>query len=273
MKLLFSEAKPDYPHYVFPFAVWAFPDAGEAPSDLFGHGFLPSSPNLDRFYMCRHVRVALQEYKASSENRRILRKGNGLTAQLVPREEFELTPSKRHFIKQYAETKFGRDVMSDARLDRLFSSRIVTHILSFTDKGSDVGYVTLYIEPSRIAYYYYAFYDLAHLNKSLGLFMMTSAVERFAEAGLSHLYLGTCYSRNALYKTQFAGAQFFNGAKWSSNLEELKFLIARQEQAHTEHLWENAEFRQKFYPEPQVSLQDIALFHVEQLPCKLTNRG
>ena len=26
MKLLFSEAKPDYGHYIFPYAIWAFPE-------------------------------------------------------------------------------------------------------------------------------------------------------------------------------------------------------------------------------------------------------
>ena len=78
MKLLFSEAKADYANYIFPYAVWAFPEAGETPADLFNAGFLPSSRNLDRFYMCRHVRVRLAQFTPSSENRRILRKGEGL---------------------------------------------------------------------------------------------------------------------------------------------------------------------------------------------------
>src|SRR5688572_8741396 len=76
MKLLFSEAKADYDHYIFPYAIWAFPEAGETPGDLFNQGFLPSSRNLDRFYLCRQVRVNLAQFKPSSENRRILRKFN-----------------------------------------------------------------------------------------------------------------------------------------------------------------------------------------------------
>ena len=88
MKLLFSEARPDYAHYIFPYAVWAFPEPGETPADLFNAGFLPSSRNLDRFYLCRQVRVNLPKYQPSSENRRILRKGEGVTATLIPRCEF-----------------------------------------------------------------------------------------------------------------------------------------------------------------------------------------
>ena len=58
MKLLFSEAKADYGNYIFPYAIWAFPEAGETAADLFQCGFLPSSRELDRFYLCRQVRVA-----------------------------------------------------------------------------------------------------------------------------------------------------------------------------------------------------------------------
>ena len=71
MKLLFSEAAPDYEHYIFPYAIWAFPEAGETPADLFNAGFLPSTRELDRFYMARHIRVRLKDFASSSENRRI----------------------------------------------------------------------------------------------------------------------------------------------------------------------------------------------------------
>ena len=89
MKLLFSEAKVDYNHYIFPYAIWAFPEAGETPGNFFGSGFLPSSRDLDRFYLCRQVRIDLAKYHPSSENRRILRKGEGITATLIPRRDFD----------------------------------------------------------------------------------------------------------------------------------------------------------------------------------------
>jgi arginyl-tRNA--protein-N-Asp/Glu arginylyltransferase len=265
MKLLFSEAKPDYAHYVFPFAVWAFPEEGETPADLFNHGFLPSSPNLDRYYMCRHVRVTLERFEQSSENRRILRKGAGIEFTLVPREKFDYTPEKRGFFKRYADARFGADVMSDARLDRLFSSKIVSHILTFTDSVTkqDVGFVTLYLDRPRIGYYYYAFYDLDYSSRNLGLYMMTSAVAFLAESGVEHLYLGTCYSANAQYKTQFAGAEFFNGMRWSHDLKELRHMIDRQQTNAPEHLWESPDFRDKFYPQPTEQLAGMTLFQMK----------
>ena len=249
MKLLFSEQKSDYDNYQFPYAIWAVPEAGETPADIFNAGFLPSSRNLDRFYLCRQVRVNLAKFKPSSENRRILRKGEGIRVELVPRAKFDYTPERRQFFKTYADIKFGKDVMTFERLDALFASPIISHLLVFADAktGAEIGAATLYIEGRELAYYYYAFYDLNYYARNLGMFIMTSAVELFAGRGCKQLYLGTCYSQTALYKTQFAGAEFFNGFRWSDDLDELKFIIKRDKKELYQHLLETDEYREEFY--------------------------
>lgn len=249
MKLLFSETLPDYQHYIFPYAIWAFPEAEETPADFFSRGFLPSSKNLDRFYLCRSLRVALADFRLSSENRRIARKGDGFAFELVPRAKFDLTAQRREFYLNYAANKFGHEVMTPARLDNLFNSAITSHLLLFYEKQTqrELGCVTMFLQPLRVAQYYYAFYDLAYTAQNLGMFMMTSAVNYFAEQRYEHIYLGSCYSRNALYKTQFEGAEFFNGAHWSRNLEELKFLIERSDSPQTQHLFEVEDYVHRFH--------------------------
>jgi arginyl-tRNA--protein-N-Asp/Glu arginylyltransferase len=268
MRLLFSESKADYGHYIFPYAIWAFPEGQETPADLFNQGFLPSSRDLDRFYLCRQVRVNLAKYRPSSENRRILRKGQGITAKLVPRTEFDYTPQRREFYKTYTDIRFGKDVMTRERLDSLFSGKITSHVLVFTEdkSGVEVGNVTLYIESDKLAYYYYAFYDLNYYSRNLGMFMMTSAAGFFAERDFQFLYLGSCYIQNALYKTQFAGAEFFNGVRWSSSLEELKYLIHRDQQEPREHLLEADEYRKTFCTEDLAQLASTSPFRAAADP-------
>jgi len=249
MKLVFSEARADYAHYIFPYAIWAFPEAGETPADLFNQGFLPSSRQLDRFYLCRQLRVRLADFRPSSENRRILRQGESLTVTLLPRAEFEFTPARREFCRAYGNRKFGPKVISDERLDSLFSTPITSHLLLFTEaaSGREVGLATLYLEPEALGYYYHAFYDLDHPIRNLGMFMMTSAVALFADRSIRHLYLGTCYSQSALYKTQFSGLEFFNGFRWSDNLDELKFILTRDQSELHEHLLESESYRAAFH--------------------------
>jgi len=265
MKLLFSEQNSDYEHYQFPYAIWAMPEGGESPADIFNAGFLPSSRNLDRFYLCRQVRVNLQKFKPSSENRRIIRKGKGIGIELVAREDFDYTPERRQFFKTYADIKFGNDVMSFERLDALFASPIISHLLVFIDleTNKEVGFATLYLEGKALAFYYYAFYDLNYYARNLGMFMMTSAVELFADSGVKFLYLGTCYSQTALYKTQFVGAEFFNGFRWSDDLDELKFIIKRDKKELTQHLLETDEYREKFYKADLGRIADTSAFRVK----------
>ena len=242
MKLLFSEQNSDYEHYQFPYAIWAVPEDGEAPSDIFNAGFLPSSRQLDRFYLCRQIRVNLAKFKPSSENRRI-----------------------RQFFKTYADIKFGKDVMTFERLDALFASPIISHLLVFTDTktGADVGAATVYLEGRELAFYYYAFYDLNYYARNLGMFMMTSAVALFAERAVKHLYLGTCYSHTALYKTQFAGAEFFNGFRWSGDMDELKFIIKRDKKELTQHLLETEDYRKEFYKGDLGKISNASGFRVK----------
>lgn len=264
MKLLFSEQKPDYEHYQFPYAIWAVPEPGETPADIFNAGFLPSSRNLDRFYLCRQVRVDLGKFKPSSENRRILRKGEGIEVKIVPRDKYDYTAERRQFFKTYADIRFGKDVMSFERLDGLFASPIISHLVLFIDakSGAEVGAATVYIEGKELAFYYYAFYDLNYYARNLGMFMMTTAVNLFAERGLKYLYLGTCYSRNALYKTQFAGAQFFTGFRWSDDMDELKFMIQREKKDLEQHLLETESYRNQFYGGDLAKILNASSFRV-----------
>ena len=76
---------------------------------------------------------------------------------------------------------------------------------------------------------------------------MTSAVDYFSGLDYNQIYLGTCYSRNSLYKTQFKGAEFFNGFHWSNDLKELRYLIERDKGTVNQHLIETKTYQLEFY--------------------------
>lgn len=266
MKLAFSELKSDYSKYTYPYVVWAFPEEGETPADFFERGFLPASPDLSRFYLCRNIRVRLGQFELTSENRRILRKGAGIAGEIVPRAEFDYSEERRQKWKAYADQRFGEDIMSFARLDRLMSSPVISHLMVFREEatGKELGTALLYLEPSRLAYYYYAFYDLAGFNRNLGMFMMTYAAQHFANIGYDAIHLGTCYSDRALYKTQFVGLQFCNGAGWSENVEELKFLVRREQGVVEKHLFDTPEYLEQFCGGSVAAIKAAASFHLQQ---------
>lgn len=264
MKLLFSEAAPDYEHYIFPYAIWAFPEERETPADFFESGFLPSTRELDRFYMARQIRVSLRGFTPSSENRRILRKCEGVSWRILPREQFQLTPERRSFCKAYSDARFGPEVMTEDRLQTLFTAPVATHIMLFEDAGSkrELGYVVLYLENPRVAFYYYSFYDLTYFDRNLGIYIMTSAVQHFAGEQFNYIYLGTCYSERALYKTQFSGGEFFNGFRWSDDIKELKYLVGRQAQHPGKHLLETPDYLESFYHSKVADVARVAGYRI-----------
>ena len=262
MKLLFSEAAPDYEHYIFPYAIWAFPEQGETAADFFEAGFLPSTRELDRFYLARQIRIRLRGFTPSSENRRVLRKCASVSSRLIRREDFHLDDTRRSFCKKYADARFGPEVMSEERLQTLFTAPVATHIMIFEDPETqrELGYVVLYLERPRVAFYYYSFYDLAYFDRSLGLHIMTSAVQTFAADEFDYLYLGTCYSERALYKAQFSGFEFFNGFRWNDNVKELKYLVSRQAQYPGKHLLETPDYLPTFYNQTTAELANKSFF-------------
>lgn len=249
MKLVFSETRSDYGRYFYPYVIWALPEPGERPADFFARGFLPGSPQLDRYYLCRNLRLPLAGWRPSSENRRILRKGTGWSVELVPRSAFDFTPARRTAWKAFADARFGADVMSFPRLDGLMAGPVISHLLHFTEPatGRELGTALLYVDEPDLAYYYYAFYDLTHRDRNLGMFMMTRAVQFFADRGVAHLHLGTCYSERARYKTRFDGIEFFNGFRWSTDLAELKFMIRRDVEGVGNHLLDVPAYRDSFW--------------------------
>lgn len=262
MRLLFSEHLSDYTNYIYTYVIWAFREPHETPAQMFDAGFLPSALSLERFYLVRQLRVDLKKFEPSSENRRVLRKCPDVSFEIIPRAQYDFTPERRERFKKYADIRFGNDVMSFKRLDALFASAVVTHLMVFKDTktGAEIGTVVLYLEGDALAYYYYGFYDLDYPERSLGLYMMTSAVTEFAARGTRHLYLGTCYSQRALYKTQFPGIEFFNGFRWSQNLKELKFLLERDKPGANQHLLDSEEFRQSFYEGDLTPFRDASPF-------------
>lgn len=252
MRLVFSEALPDYAHYVFPYAVWGFPQGNESPQDCLAMGFLPSLPDLSRFYLCRQLRVRLEHFSPSSENRRILRHGAHLAMQLQPRSDVSWTPQLGDFCHRYAARRWSSPP-SPERIERIFHSPLTTHVASFRDReGRLSGLVTL-LNDGASWFYSNAFFD-PDGPSGLGAFLMTETVRKLSEDGQEFLYLGTCYSRQALYKTAFRGIEFFDGNRWLDDLKALKHLLARQESPPADHLLEDPDFLREWLPDGLATL-------------------
>lgn len=227
-----------------------------AVTELFNSGYVLIRKSANKMQQTRSVRIDLEKYSPSSENKRILRKSEEVT--FVPRE---LPLSDYHWSigklgKDFYDSKFGKGTFSankikeilatpESSFNRLFEYQVYEgefedskhhspvddreenhHEHSKGEKHITVGYAICY-ENDELVHYSYPFYSMDYPNKSLGMSMMTKAIEYAKENGKKYIYLGSAQRPTDTYKLQFKGMEWFDGESWSEDLDELKEVLAK----------------------------------------------
>lgn len=250
MKLFFGEFKPDYSQYHFPYQVWLKREEGDEVEKIYASGFLPFRDKPGIYYLARSLRVDLSGFDLSSENRRILRKTENITAEIKPLAEFSYRPEVQKLCVNYARERFGQGVMPAPTIKGIFTGGVYNQVFVFKDSTDrEVGWAICYLN-EHLLQFAHSFYDLSFFKQDLGARMMLEAVIWSQNHGRQYAYLGTCYENKALYKTEFKGVEFFNGFTWSNNMQELKDLIARD---NPQYLLRDKEYLKSFYGDlPQI---------------------
>lgn len=231
MRFLAEAPRPDFNVYVGrPDTHWVLREAGEPLEVLYGQGFLPYSGTTDLqhiFYSARSARVVLQEYKESSENRRIAKRFDDIfEKKRVPMADFVPDEAFYEFCLAYFAQKHGADAMPRARLRTILESGLLSNVYVYTKDGAPAAYVLEAAEGS-FCHYWYSFYDLAYARQSLGLWLMQDAIRAAKACQLEHYYLGTVYGEKALYKTNFEPLEWWDGSNWSRDIAALKTLARK----------------------------------------------
>ncbi|MEM1122795.1 MAG: GNAT family N-acetyltransferase [Bacteroidota bacterium] len=239
MKLFFSENQPDYATYTFNYAIYAVKEEQSELPEIYNRGFLPYTGDLrinqDIFYLARSLRVDLDRFADTSENRRINRKIQDLTIELDVREKKRFPiddPNFLSFCLNYAADRFSGNAMTEERLKFVLSKETGSHLLVFSSNGQTLGYVLAAIEGNTF-HYWFSFFDQAYLKShSLGKWMMWRTIHWAKEQGLDYVYLGTCYGKHSLYKVRdHKGLAFFDGSIWNTDTKVLKELCKTDSEA------------------------------------------
>jgi GNAT superfamily N-acetyltransferase len=231
MRVFFSEHNKDYTSYTFDYAVYAEMEQSSDLPKIYQGGFLPYSNDLEDareiFYLARSLRVDLDGFEDSSENRRVNRKLEPLNLQLslTAKNNFDLDqPDFRNLCLDYARERFTGNAMTPIRFDYILQRRVLSHIFKFTDpNGRSIGYVFTLIA-DNILHYWFAFFDHRIMeNLPIGKWLMWRTIRWARDEGLEQVYLGTCYGEKSLYKVRdFKSLAFFDGAGWNRDITVLK---------------------------------------------------
>lgn len=238
MKIFFSEHQNIYATYTFSYGVYCIKETGDKLSEIYGKGFLPYTGDLnikkDVFYLARSVRIALNKFEDTSENRRVNRLVQTLGIEIIPSEKSSFNLENTDFLSfctNYAADRFKGGRMDEERLKYIFTRNTLSHIFTFRSKEKIYGYAFAAIDKNML-HFWYSFFDVAYLKShSLGKWIMWRTINWAKENGLDYVYLGTCYFSKALYKARdHNGIAFFDGVGWNENVELLKYLCKKDEE-------------------------------------------
>lgn len=160
--------------------------------EAYDEGYVFTRKSIGNVVRIRGLRIALANFKLSSENRRILKKFEiNLNLEKIPYKKYNYQIQKLG--KDFYEMKSGKNTFSAYKIKQLFLNGInFNSIVEFSNKlkdnemlhGSTIsnevldGYVIILNLKGKksIAHYAYPFYKAELIGKNFGMFMMTKFI-------------------------------------------------------------------------------------------------
>jgi arginyl-tRNA--protein-N-Asp/Glu arginylyltransferase len=204
------------------------PDLSDATlTNLYSEGFVLTRKGKGAMDQTRSLRLDLSKFVLSSENRRVLKKTEGLELQAIPLPYTDYTWEIGKLGKDFYEDKFGAGTFSANKIKELLTDQEKSNfntVLVYQFNNTPVGHTITY-QNSDILHYSYPFYDRATDISNLGLGMMLRAILHAQESGKKYIYLGSAQRPTDIYKLQFAGLEWFDGEKWQTDEEALEKVL------------------------------------------------
>jgi|CXWL01.1.fsa_nt_gi arginyl-tRNA--protein-N-Asp/Glu arginylyltransferase len=217
MRIRKSEFGHNYGSYSFGYAIHASVTPEDTLAEVYGQGFLPYSakPATENlFYMARSVRLPVNSYVPTSENRRVLRKFEGLfTQKTFTHEELKKDLVLRDLFLRYFKERHGDIVMSPERYAGILARDLPIRAVCYYEKDAAVAWV-LEVKTESFIHFWFSCYELTYVNTSLGMYLILDAVHRAQQEKLRHVYLGTAYGEKAKYKMNVPKLEHWDGSAW-----------------------------------------------------------
>lgn len=236
MKLQFEEqGSVDYNRYKFPYCVYAIKEETDRYHQFYKNGFLPYTNDLEEnreiYYLARSVRISLPDHTVRSKQKNILNKLSKIYEEekiefnLLTKEDRIEDPAFNAWSLKNAKNGF----LSPERLSYIVSRPYLKQILKITYEEKTLAYLYIITEKKDFIHVWYSFYDLRIPHNDFGKWIFLKTIKWAKKQGYSYFYLGTCYSKSAIYKLLLSPAtSFFNGKAWDNETSVLKKTLLKE---------------------------------------------
>jgi arginyl-tRNA--protein-N-Asp/Glu arginylyltransferase len=195
-------------------------ESSETINRMYDNGFVFTRIAKGIMQQTRSVRIDLSKFELSSENRRILRKGETIMMEIhnIPFSKYTWG------IGKVAKDFYDKKAPGSFSVNKIKEIMTTGHNFNTLFTFGDTGYCIAYQDTS-ILHYCYPFYDLEKSPKDMGLIMMTKVIAEAQMKGHRYVYLGSLQRPSDVYKLQFSGIEWFDGEKWKTDIEEVKEIL------------------------------------------------
>jgi len=193
---------------------------------LYNDGYVFTRLDHGTMQQTRSLRLDLNQFELTSENRRIIKKVPGLEVETVrlPLDSTSYDYATGKIAKDFYAKKFGAGIMSAQKIKMMLTDSKQSNF-NLLLKFNQTGFAICHTTPSLI-HYSYPFYDLSSAPKDMGLAMMITTAEYAKKSGHQYLYLGSLQRPTDIYKLQFSGLEWFDGKVWNNNMSEAKKILS-----------------------------------------------
>lgn len=194
---------------------------------IYNNGYVLTRVGKGDARQVRSLRINLDKFELSSENKRILKKTEELSLSISPIPYSEYTWNIHKMGKDFYEQKFGAKTFSAQKIKELMTDKEKSNfnrLLTYSVDTAVIGYC-ISLETKNIIHYCYPFYNLDIDFPNLGMGMMLQAIVRAKKENKKYIYLGSAQRPTDTYKLQFNGLEWFDGQTWQTNTGELKQLL------------------------------------------------
>lgn len=194
---------------------------------IYNNGYVLTRVGKGDARQVRSLRINLDKFELSSENKRILKKTEELSLSISPIPYSEYTWNIHKMGKDFYEQKFGAKTFSAQKIKELMTDKEKSNfnrLLTYSIDTAVIGYC-ISLETKNIIHYCYPFYNLDIDFPNLGMGMMLQAIVRAKKENKKYIYLGSAQRPTDTYKLQFNGLEWFDGKTWQTNTGELKQLL------------------------------------------------
>lgn len=200
-------------------------DGSDDINKLYDKGYVFTRIDKGMMHQTRSVRIDISRFNLTSENRRILRKGENIVMEIIdiPYQDYNWKIGK--MAKDFYDKKANGAFSANKIKELITTKDNFNTLFKFSDNVSNAGYAISF-KNNEMIHYCYPFYEIEKSIKDMGLIMINKTINFAKENNYKYVYLGSLQRPSDVYKLQFEGIEWFDGKEWKRDLEEVKKILS-----------------------------------------------